>query len=136
MIQMCKIEKRKTDREECEHVLIKVEICNKFREKLKKNDPDRQYSCSEEFSDMKEWEDRIENGSWYRRITACSNYSQEDHKRWRLDKERCNKWGQGKGGPCEKKEWNKHLVVTKYFDPNPSGKPKLKERFLKGKSSK
>jgi hypothetical protein len=77
VIPMCKIEKRKplSDRWGCDHVLIKVEICSYFREGMKKDDEDRRCSCSEEFCLMKDWEERIEHGSWYRRVRACSKYN-------------------------------------------------------------
>jgi hypothetical protein len=141
---MCKIGKRKSERSACKHVLIKVEICDEFRENMKKDDPDRRCFCSEEFSDMKNWEDRIEHDSWYRRVTACSNYDQEDHKNWREDKKRCKKWGR-KGGRCEKEEeWNKREVIAKYtegankepYNIDPNGKLKLARHVLSGKAKK
>jgi hypothetical protein len=116
VIPMCKIEKRKplSDRWGCDHVLIKVEICDYFREDMKKDDEDRRCSCSEEFCKMEDWEERIEHGSWYRRVRACSKYSQEDPKKWRGDKDICKKWGH-KGGPCGGKEpWNRECVISKY----------------------
>jgi hypothetical protein len=109
---------------------------------MKEDDPDRRCSCSEEFCKKEEWKDRIEHGSWYRKVTQCSRYNQEDLKRWRASKDTCKKWGH-KGGPCgQVEEWNKHKVIAKYregakepYNIEPGFKLKL-ARALAGPLSK
>jgi hypothetical protein len=110
---------------------------------MKKDDPDRHCFCSEEFYKKEDWESRIEHGSWYRRVTACRNYS----KNRRADNHTCKKWGH-KGGPCGKKEdWNDYKAIAKYregakepYNIEPSFKLNLNrvlsgQRVLSGKHS-
>ncbi|PMD22902.1 hypothetical protein NA56DRAFT_701989 [Hyaloscypha hepaticicola] len=90
-----------------------VKLCDSFREVMKKDDPDRRCFISEEFCENDKFDERLEHGSWYRKVTACSRYDQEETMKW-AESSRCKKWGH-KGGPCGGKgPWNDPKVIAKY----------------------